>query len=60
MTAQLKAASVLPVTADHWKQMTVGRLQDITGLNFGRGHKGPFRVLHKSPDFLNWEIRCSK
>ena len=19
-----------------------------------------FRVLHKSPDFLNWEIRCSK
>ncbi len=22
--------------------------------------QGSFRVLHKAPDFLNWEIRCSK
>ena len=49
-----------PATAGDQNEMTVRRLQDITGLNFGRGHKGPFRVLHKSPDFLNWEIRCSK
>ena len=40
--------------------MTVGQLQDITGLNFERGHKGPFRVLNKATEILNWDFRCSK